>query len=94
MECSTSATATIDGRQSSPLSSKKKPGNPRIHCLCVISLYKDCYNLQLGLAYHNALHRAEDSHTLNKDNYGSRPCRSSLYPIGLEMLQTEYSSLT
>jgi hypothetical protein len=73
---------------------KKDPGDPRIHRLQVIHLYKNCYNLLLGLTYCNALHRAEDSHTLNEGNYGSCPCRSSLYPIGLEMLQTEYSSLT
>jgi hypothetical protein len=73
---------------------KKDPGDPGIHRLRVIHLYKDCYNLLLGLTYCTALHRAEDSHTLNEGNYGSRPCRSSLDPIGLEMLQTEYSFLT
>jgi hypothetical protein len=73
---------------------KKDPGDPHIHRLQVIHLYEDCYNLLLGLTYRNALYRAKDAHTLNEGNYGSRPCRSSLDPIGLEMLQTEYSSLT
>jgi hypothetical protein len=67
---------------------KKDPGDPRIHRLWVIHLYEDCYNLLLGLSYRKALHRAEDSHVLNKGNYGS------LDPVGLEMLQTEYSFLT
>jgi hypothetical protein len=73
---------------------EKDPGDPHIP-LRVIHLYKDCYNLLLGLTYYrNALHRPKYSHTLNEGNYGSRPCRSSLDPIGLEMLQREYSSLT
>jgi hypothetical protein len=73
---------------------KKDPGDPHIHRLRMIHLYKDCYNLLLGLSYENALHQAEDSHVLNEGKYGSRPCRSSLDPVGLEMLQTEYSYLT
>jgi hypothetical protein len=73
---------------------KKDPSDPCIHRLHVIHLNEDYYNLLLGLTYRNALHRAEDSHSLNEGNYGSRPCWSSLDPIGLEMLQTEYSSLT
>jgi hypothetical protein len=73
---------------------EKDPGNPRIYRLRVIHLYDDCYNLLLRLTYCNALHRAEDCHSLNESNFGSQPCWSSLDPIGLEMLQTEYSSLT
>jgi hypothetical protein len=73
---------------------EKDTDDPRIHRLRVIHLYEDCYNLLLGLSYRTALHRAEDSHVLNEGNYGSRPCRSSLDPVGLEILQTEYSLLT
>ncbi len=73
---------------------EKDPGDPRIHRLRVIHLYEDCYNLLLSLTYRNTLHAAEDRNVLHEGNYGSRPCRSSLDPIGIEVLQTEYSHLT
>ncbi len=73
---------------------EKDPGDPRIHRLRVIHLYEDCYNLLLGMTYRNTLHAAEDSNVLHEGNYGSRPCRSSLDPIGIEVLQAEYSHLT
>jgi hypothetical protein len=73
---------------------EKDPDDPRIHRFRVIHLYEDCYNLLLGLTYPDALHCAKDSHTLNEGNYRSRPSWTSLDPVGLEMLQTEYSSLT
>jgi hypothetical protein len=60
----------------------------------VIHLYEDCYNLLLGLAYRKSLHAAKDLEVLHEGNYGSRPCRSSLDLIGIEVLQTEYSHLT
>ena len=73
---------------------EKEPGDPRIHRLRVIHLYEDCYNLLLGLMYRKSLYAAEDQDVLHEGNYGSRPCRSSLDPIGIEVLQTEYSHLT
>jgi hypothetical protein len=73
---------------------EKDPGDPRIHRLRVIHLYEDCYNLLLGLTYRKSLHAAEDLEVLHEGNYGSRPCRSSLDPVGIEVLQTEYSHLT
>jgi hypothetical protein len=73
---------------------EKDPGNPRIHRLCVIHLYEDCYNLLRSLTYRNSLHAVEDGNVLHESNRGSRPCQSSLDPIGIEVLQTEYSHLT
>jgi hypothetical protein len=40
---------------------EKEPGNPSIHCLRVIHLYKNDYNLLLGTHYQKAVHAAEDS---------------------------------
>jgi hypothetical protein len=65
---------------------EKDPGNPRIHHLCVIRLYEDCYNLLLGMTYRNTLHAAEDQNVLHEGNYGSRPCQSLLDPIGIKRL--------
>jgi hypothetical protein len=65
---------------------KKDPGDPHIHRLRVIHLYEDCYNLLLGMTYRNTLHAADDRNILHEGNYGSRPCQSSLDPIGIEVL--------
>jgi hypothetical protein len=73
---------------------KKDPGNPRIYRLGVIHLYEDCYNLLLGMTYCNTLHAAEDQNVLHEGNYGSCPCQSLLDPIGIKVLQVEYSHLT
>jgi hypothetical protein len=73
---------------------EKDPGDPRIHRLRVTHLHEDCYNLLLGMTYRNTLHAAEDRNVLHEGNYGSRPCRSSLDPIGIKVLQVEYSHLT
>jgi hypothetical protein len=66
-------------------------GGPRIHWLQVIYLCEDCYNLLLGSTYQKSLHAAEDLNVLHEGNYGSRPYRSSLNPIGIE---TKYGYLT
>jgi hypothetical protein len=73
---------------------EKDPGDPHIHCLCVIHLYEYCYNLLLGMTYQITLYAAVDHNVLHKGNYGSRPCQSSLDPIGIEVLPAEYSDLT
>jgi hypothetical protein len=72
---------------------KKEPGNPSIHCLRVIHLYKNDYNLLLGTHYRKAVHAAEDSILLNDGNFGARTARSFLDAIGFEILQYEYSRL-
>jgi hypothetical protein len=72
---------------------EKDPGDARIHRLRTIHLYEDCYNLLLGLTYRKSLHQAENRNVLHEGNYGSRPCQSSLDPIGIEVLQMEYSHL-
>jgi hypothetical protein len=71
----------------------KEPGNPSIHHLRKIHLYKNDYNLLLGTHYRKAVHAAEDSNLLNDGNFGSRTARSPLDPIGIEILQYEYSRL-
>jgi hypothetical protein len=73
---------------------EKDPGDPCIHRLRVIHLYEDCYNLLLGMTYRNTLHAAEDQNVLHEGSYGPRPCQSLLDPIGIEVLQVEYSHLT
>jgi hypothetical protein len=72
---------------------EKEPGNPSIHRLRVIHLYENDYNLLLGTHYRKAVHAAEDSILLNNGNFGARTARSSLDPIGIEILQYEYSRL-
>jgi hypothetical protein len=61
--------------------------------LRVIHLYENDYNLLLGSQYHTANHQAEDAQTINDGNFGARTARSSLDPIGIEILQYEYSRL-
>jgi hypothetical protein len=74
---------------------EKDPGDPRIHRLRIIHLYENCYNLLLGVTYRNTLHATEDRNILHEGNYyGSRPCRSLLNNIGIEVLQAKYSNLT
>jgi hypothetical protein len=72
---------------------EKEPGNPAIHRLRVIHLYENDYNLLLSTHYRKAVHAAEDSNVLNNSNFGARTARSSLDPIGIEILQYEYSRL-
>jgi hypothetical protein len=72
---------------------EKEPGNPWIHRLCVIHLYENDYNLLIGTQYRNATHQAKDSNVMNGGNFGARTSRSSLDPIGIEVLQYEYSRL-
>jgi hypothetical protein len=68
---------------------EKEPGNPAIHRLRVIHLYENDYNLLLGTHYRKAVQAAEDSDVLNDGNFGARTARSSLDPIGIEILQYE-----
>ena len=72
---------------------EKETGNPSIHRLRVIHLYENDYNLLLRTHYRKAVHAAEDSILLNNGNFGARTARSSLDPIGIEILQYEYSCL-
>jgi hypothetical protein len=72
---------------------EKEPGNPWIHRLRVIHLYENDYNLFIGSQYRKAVHAAEDANVLNDGNYGARTARSSLDPVGIEILQYKYSRL-
>jgi hypothetical protein len=72
---------------------EKEPGNPWIHRLRVIHLYENDYNLLIGSQYRKAVHQAEDAEAINDGNFGGRTARSSLDPIGIELLQYEYSQL-
>jgi hypothetical protein len=72
---------------------EKEPGNPWIHRLRVIHLYKNDYNLLLGSQYRVANHRVEDAEAINDGNFGARTARSSLDPVGIKILQYEYSRL-
>jgi hypothetical protein len=72
---------------------EKEPGNPWIHRLRVIHLYENDYNLLIGSQYRTANHRAEDAKAINDGNFGARTARSSLDPVGIEILQYEYSRL-
>ena len=72
---------------------EKEPGNPWIHRLRVIHLYENDYNLLIGSQYRKAVHQAEDAEAINDGNFGGRTARSSLDPIGIELLQYEYSRL-
>jgi hypothetical protein len=46
------------------------------------------------MTHQKMLHATKDRNVLHKGNYGSGPCQSSLDPIGIEVLQAEYSHLT
>jgi len=72
---------------------EKEPGNPWIHQLRVIHLYENDYNLLLRTQYRKAVHAAEDAQALNDGNFSARTARSFLDPIGIEILQYEYSRL-
>jgi len=66
---------------------EKDPGNPRIHRLRVIHIYEADYNLILAVKWREALYHAEDSGLLNKGLYGSRPGRSAISPVSIEVMQ-------
>ena len=66
---------------------EKDPGNPRIHRLRVIHIYEADYNLLLAVKWRQALHHAEDTNIINKGLYGSRPGRSAITPVNIEIMQ-------
>ena len=68
---------------------QKDAGNPRVHRLRVIHIYKADYNLLLAVKWREALHHAEDNKLLNDGLYGSRPGRTAQDPVLLENLQNE-----
>ena len=68
---------------------QKDPGNPRIHRLRVIHIYKADYNMLLAIKWRQAIHNAEDIQILNDRLYGSRPGRCAHDPVFLEVLQHE-----
>jgi hypothetical protein len=73
---------------------EKDAGNPRIHRLRVIHLYEADYNLVLAVKWREALHHAEDSQLLNQGLYGSRPGRSAIIPVQIEIMQNAIYQLS
>jgi hypothetical protein len=73
---------------------EKDPGNPQLHWLQVIHLYKSDYNSVLGIKMRQVIHNAEDQKSLNVGLYGSRATRQALDPAFIEVLQYNYASLT
>jgi hypothetical protein len=73
---------------------EKDPGNPQLHRLWVIQLYKSDYNSLLGIKMRQVIHNAEDWKSLNVGLYGSRATRQALDPAFIEVLQYDYASLT
>ena len=72
----------------------KEPGNFKIHRVCIIHLYEADYSLTLAIAWRDTLHLAEDTNTINKGTYGSRPNRTAHSPVFIEELIMEISRLT
>jgi exonuclease III len=73
---------------------EKDPGNPRIHRLRVIHIYEADYNLLLAVKWREGLHHAEDHRLLNAGLYGSRPGRSALTPVNIEIMQNAIYQLS
>ena len=67
----------------------KDPGKPKIHRLRVIHLYEADYNLLLAVKWRQGMHHAEDKALLHPGLYGSRPGRSAMDPVLLEVWQNE-----
>ena len=72
----------------------KDPGTPKIHRLRVIHLYEADYNLLLATKWRQGIHHAEDNNLLHPGLYGSRPGRSAIDPVLLEIWQNEIYQLS
>jgi hypothetical protein len=73
---------------------EKEPGNPKIHRLQVIHLYKTDYNLVLGIKWWSLVHHCEDNHLLHPSLYGARPGRGALEPVFIEELVNKITRLS
>lgn len=73
---------------------EKEVGNPMLHSLGVIHLYKVTLNALLGMKFCHTIHHAEDLQFLNEGMYGSCPNCQALDAIFLEILQLEYTLAT
>ena len=72
----------------------KDPDNVRLHRTRIIHIYEADFNLAMGLKWRVATLQAEDLHTLNDGQYGSRTGRSAVEPVYIEELQCEISRAT
>ncbi|KAI2505037.1 hypothetical protein MHU86_9393 [Fragilaria crotonensis] len=72
----------------------KDSDNVRLHRTRVIHIYEADFNLALGVKWREAMHKAEDSNSLNDGQYGSRAARSAPDPVFIEELQCEISRAT
>jgi hypothetical protein len=73
---------------------EKDPGNPQLHRLRVIHLYKSDYNSLLGIKMRQVIHNAKDRQSLNVGLDGSRATCQAVDPAFIEVLQYDYASLT
>ena len=75
---------------------EKEPGNPSLHCLGVIHLYENDYNLILGTKYCQVIqtHLCQDRSQLNPGCYGCLFNKKSHDPIFLEVMQYDDAVLT
>jgi hypothetical protein len=74
---------------------EKEPGDPKIHWLWVIHLYKADYNLLLGIFWARRLiQTAETNRLFNKSCYGGQPGLSAVDSVFLEELQVSIAYLS
>jgi hypothetical protein len=71
-----------------------KPGNPQLHCLWVIHLYKSDYNSLLGIKMRQLIHNCEDCQSLHPGTYGSCANQQASDPTFIEVLQCGYAATT
>jgi hypothetical protein len=70
---------------------EKESGDPCIHRLWVIHLYKADYGLILGIQFRRLIHQCEDLQLFNPSCYGYRPAHTAHDPIVIEVLQIYYT---
>jgi hypothetical protein len=72
----------------------KDTGIPRIHRLRVIHLYECDPNLLFLLFFRELNQHCEDNFLINKVVYGCRPNRRAIYPVFVDVTQTEMAMVT
>jgi hypothetical protein len=73
---------------------EKEPGNPPIHRLRVIHLYKNNYNMILGIKVRELVQKFLNNDQFSPGCYGGLSNKQALDPVFLELMQNDYAIMT
>jgi hypothetical protein len=68
---------------------EKEPGNPLLHRLHVIHLYKNDYNMILGTKFRELVQKCLDNDQFNPGCYGGLSNKQALDRVFLELMQND-----